>query len=233
MINASLAPTLHAKRIGVVEDNPLTLQRMVTLIEQNPAWRVAFAVTTLAEAHAALAGQVPDALLVDLGLPDGNGLDLIRHVAAQGWPCETLVISVFGEDDKVFECVEAGASGYLVKGQGDAYLSDHLHELFAGGSPVSPRIAKRLLAAVRRGQGQGGAPAPDAALAEPAKPDELTAKEFDILTQLGLGYTYQELAERMEVSINTVRFHIKSIYSKLNVNNRRAAVKRAAELGLI
>ena len=118
MQDAATPATLSRGRIGLVEDNPLTLQRMVNLIGQNPQWTLVFAVSTLHQAYDELALSVPDALLVDLGLPDGNGLDLIRHVAQQGWPCQTLVISVFGEDDKVFECIEAGASGYLIKGQG-------------------------------------------------------------------------------------------------------------------
>jgi DNA-binding NarL/FixJ family response regulator len=225
-------PAANIKRIALVEDNPQTLQRMAALIAQHADWKLAFAASTLAQTYAELDQQVPDALLIDLGLPDGNGLDLIHHVAQRQWSCQTLVISVFGEDDKVFECIQAGASGYLIKGQGDAFLIDHLHDLFAGGSPISPRIARRLLSAVRQGVPQApvsAAPVP----AVPTKPDELTPKEFSILTQLGLGYTYNEVSESLDMSVNTVRFHIKSIYSKLYVNSRSQAVYEASKRGWI
>lgn len=223
------APVPAARQIAVVEDNPQTLQRMAALISRQPHWTMAFTASTLHQAFAELDRQVPHALLIDLGLPDGNGLDLIRHVAQQGWACQTLVISVFGDDDKVFECIQAGASGYLIKGQGDALLVEHLQDLFDGGSPVSPRIARRLLAAVRQGVPQAAAALPSA----PQKPDELTPKEFDILTQLGLGYTYNEVAESLDMSVNTVRFHIKSIYSKLYVTSRSQAVYEASKRGWI
>ncbi len=229
MRQAAQTPGTDVKRIGLVEDNPETLQRMAALISQHPQWTLSFSTSTLAQAYAALHREVPDALLIDLGLPDGNGLDLIHHVAQRGLPCQTLVISVFGEDDKVFECIEAGASGYLIKGQGDGFLVNHLHDLFAGGSPVSPRIAKRLLAAVRQGRTPPASPVSE----ELEKPDELTHKEFEILSQLGLGYTYQEVAERLGISVNTVRFHIKSIYSKLYVTSRSQAVYEASKRGWI
>ena len=211
--------------IGLVEDDALTRHRVASLITAEPQWRLAFAVESLQQAYAALAAHPPDVLLVDLGLPDGNGLDLIRFVMQSGLPCQTLVISVFGEDDKVFECIEAGASGYLIKGQGDADQAAHLHDLFAGGSPVSPRIARRLLAAVRQSRTADITPAAS------SPPNDLTPKEFETLTMLSLGYSYAEVADKLDVSVNTVRFHIKSIYSKLYVSSRSQAVYEASKRG--
>ncbi|MFZ4552550.1 MAG: response regulator [Aquabacterium sp.] len=210
--------------IGLVEDDALTRNRVVNLIAAEPQWQLAFAVESLQQAYSALAEAPPDVLLVDLGLPDGNGLDLIRYVMQRELPCQTLVISVFGEDDKVFDCIEAGASGYLIKGQGDADLAAHLRDLFAGGSPVSPRIARRLLTAVR--QARPTPPEPD-----PSPPADLTAKEFETLSLLSLGYSYAEVANKLDVSVNTVRFHIKSIYSKLYVSSRFQAVQEASKRG--
>lgn len=215
-------------------------QRLASLIEGDSNFRLAFTSESLHQAYAALEREVPDALLVDLGMPDGCGLDLIRYVAQRGLSCQTLVISVFGEDDRVFECIEAGASGYLIKGQGDADLAEHLRDLFSGGSPVSPRIARRLLTAVRQARTAGGQAQKQEQGHEvvegaelPGKPDELTQKEFETLSMLSLGYSYQDAAKRMDVSINTVRFHVKSIYSKLYVSSRSQAVYEASRRGWV
>lgn len=221
--------------IGLVEDDARTQERFVATIAQVPDWRLAFATDSLMLAYRALERQVPDALLVDLGLPDGSGLSLIRHVAAR-WPqCQTLVISVFGDDQKVFDCIEAGASGYIIKGQGDDELAAHLSNLFTGGSPVSPRIARRLLQAVRQQQEKTVQPPQSVQSAQSAHscPTELTVKEHEILSLLGLGYSYNEVAEQMGVSVNTVRFHIKGIYGKLYVSSRAEAVYEASKRGWI
>jgi DNA-binding NarL/FixJ family response regulator len=212
----------------LVEDDARTRQRFITSIAQVPQWRLAFAADGLAAARRALVQDVPDALLVDLGLPDGSGLELIEAVVRQSPQCHILVISVFGDDDKVFQCIEAGASGYIIKGQGDDELAAHLEELFTGGSPVSPRIARRLWQAVRQ-QRMGT----DTPVATPSKPAELTAQEHHILSLLALGYTYNEVAEQSHISVNTVRFHIKGIYSKLYVSSRAEAVYAASRRGWI
>lgn len=177
--------------IGLVEDDARTRQRFIHSIAQVPQWRLAFAADGLVAARLALAQGVPDALLVDLGLPDGSGLELIETVAQQSPQCHILVISVFGDDDKVFRCIEAGASGYIIKGQGDDELAAHLEDLFTGGSPVSPRIARRLLQAVR--QQRIGSEAP---VAITSKPAELTLQIEEARARV-LGKSFDLLAKQL------------------------------------
>lgn len=212
--------------VGLVEDDGRTRERFIRTLQAMPGWHVLFASATLGGARQSLALTAPDVLLVDLGLPDGDGHCLIAEVAQAHPTCQTLVISVFGDDEKVFRSIEAGAAGYIVKGQGDDELADHLCELLAGGSPVSPRIARRLLQSVRlhRAEQPGKTP-------QEAVDSDLTHKEHEVLSMLALGYSYQEVADRMAVSVNTVRFHIKSIYSKLYVSSRGEAVYEAGRRG--
>ena len=215
-------------QVGLVEDEPRTRERCARVIEAHPSLHLAFAEASVQGAMRALQSHTPQVLLVDLGLPDGHGLDLIHHVGRVHPACQTLVISVFGDDDKVFQCITAGASGYLIKGQGDEDLALHLQDLLEGGSPVSPRIARRLLQAVRQHAPARGQ------VASPEPPSEaLTAREQDILQQLVLGYTYQEVADALGVSVNTVRFHITGIYSKMAVRSRGEAVYEAARRGWV
>ncbi len=214
------------RTVALVEDDERTRERFIRTLQAMPGWHVLFAAATLDGVRRSLARAAPDVLLVDLGLPDGDGHSLIAEVAHAHPTCQTLVISVFGDDEKVFRCIEAGAAGYIVKGQGDDELAHHLRDLLAGGSPVSPRIARRLLQSVRlhRG-GQPGKTQSDVI------DSNLTLKEHEVLSMLALGYSYQEVADRMTVSVNTVRFHVKSIYSKLYVSSRGEAVYEAGRRG--
>lgn len=210
--------------VGVVEDDPQVRDQLVRSLATSPRWRLAFAAGSLHEAEQALsaAGGAPAVLLVDLGLPDGSGIALIATVRRR-WPaCECLVVSVFGDEDRVIRSLEAGASGYLLKGQGDEEIAEHLGYLLEGGSPMSPAIARHLLRRIAR------QPQPSEAGAETPSP-----RELQVLQQLALGEPYEEVARQLGLSVNTVRFHVKALYAKLGVNSRQLAVNAGRRLGWI
>ncbi|MBR7783563.1 response regulator transcription factor [Undibacterium luofuense] len=218
-------------KIGIVEDNPRTLNRFSKAISEHTGWHCAFACSRLADAMQLIHEHSIDVLLLDLGLPDGAGIDLIPFTLRRQPACQILIISVFGDEENVIRCVEAGASGYLLKGQGDDDLAEHLQDLLNGGSPMSPQIARRVLKQLR----QYASPAPvsgNGGVTESALND-LTSKELEILKDLAIGHTYSEVAANLHISLNTVRHHVKSIYSKLYVNSRTQAINTAARLGLL
>lgn len=219
--------------VGLLEDDVRVRRRFEEAITRMPGWSLAFSVGYVADALAQLRELAPDVLLVDLGLPDGSGLDVIRHAVTVSPRCQVLVISVFGDDDKVFQCIAAGAAGYLLKGVTEDELVVHLQDLQAGGSPMSPKIARRVLNEFR-----GSINRPPVALPQPSDErdlldPELTPKEHEILTALALGHSYGEVAESLGISLNTVRHHIKNIYSKLYVHSRYEAVLEANRRGLL
>lgn len=219
---------MTALNVGLLEDEPRTRQRFEEVIASMPGWRLQFAVGSVAQARERLSSGVPDILLVDLGLPDGSGLEIISLAARLSPQCQILVISVFGDDDKIFQSITAGATGYLLKGVTEDELVSHLQDLQAGGAPMSPKIARRVLKEFR---GQLTLTPPPSQCTDPQP--ELTGKESEILTALALGHSYGEVAESLGISLNTVRHHIKNIYSKLFVHSRHEAVREASRLGLI
>lgn len=223
---------MHRPIVGLLEDDPRVRNRIAAVLDRMSAWQLAFSVGSVAEAMTALNERVPDYLLVDLGLPDGSGLDIIRYAVGRYRHCQVLVISVFGDDDKIFRSIEAGAAGYLLKGVTDDELLVHLQNLQAGGSPMSPKIARRVLNQFR-GRLLQPDPADDQEIAQELQAIALTNKEQEILTSLTLGHSYGEVADTLGISLNTVRHHIKNIYSKLSVHSRHEAIREAGRLGLI
>lgn len=183
---------------------------------------------TLRAARRALEGMTPDLIVSDIRLPDGLAIDLLATVREQFPRVEILVISVLGDEGTIVAAIAAGASGYLLK---DA-LPEDIHatalEVLAGGSPISSSIARFI---VRRVQG-GGQASPKDASANADAP-KLTPRELDILWGIAKGFTYNEIAERLGISHQTVPTHIKSIYRKLQVGTRGAAVFEAIHFGLI
>ncbi|HEX2010031.1 MAG TPA: response regulator transcription factor [Roseateles sp.] len=169
----------------------------------------------------------PDVLLVDLDLPGGSGIELIRHAAQTRPSCDVMVISVFGDEQHVLSSIEAGATGYLLKDSLALDLAGQLRTLRSGGSPISPVIARRLL--LRLAPGAGGAQQ------TPPLEDEsavaLSEQESRVLHLAAKGFTFDEIAQFMQVSPHTVMTYVKRIYRKLQVRSKVEAIYEARRLG--
>ncbi|SOZ39448.1 response regulator [Cupriavidus neocaledonicus] len=216
-------------RVLIVEDDPPALRRLVQAVDLHAAdAAVAGCASTVAEALAWLAQHEPDVLLCDLGLPDGSGIDVIRNARVRYPACDCMVVTVFGDDQHVLASIEAGAIGYLLKDETTDRIAASIGELRAGGSPMSPLIARQVVNRLR------GAP-PEAAARDAAAPGAvvLSVRENEILDLISRGYTYAETARYLGLSVHTVQSHIKNIYGKLAVRSRGEAVFEAAKLGLL
>lgn len=208
----------------VVEDEPEFLAQYCEAITREPDFSLVGAVTTLDAAMALIEKAVPDMLVVDLGLPDGNGADLIRSAARKRPDCDALVVTVFGDDQHVIGAIEAGATGYILKDSPPGELIRCLRQLRDGGSPISPSIARRLLARMR-------APADKPAAAQANSP--LTEREAEILRLIAKGLSFADVGGVLLISPHTVVAHVKKIYRKLSVHSRGEAVFEATQLGLL
>lgn len=212
--------------ILIVEDKPEFLSEFSRMVSTAPDLHLAGTATTLAGGLALLDGEPADVLLVDLGLPDGSGLELIRELARRPlWRerCEVMVVSVFADEAHVMAAIVAGASGYLVKDSTPTSFVQQIRELHAGGSPISPVIARKLL----------GRLAPHSAAPDADNAVILAESERKVLSYAARGYTYDEVAELMGVTRHTVLSYVKRCYQKLQVHSKTEALYEARRLGLV
>lgn len=179
------------------------------------------------DAVAALATQPFDLALVDLGLPDGSGVDLVRLLQDRQPGTLAVVVSIYDDDDHLFPALQAGAFGYLLKEQPREQLVAQLLRITHGEPPLSPPIARRVLGHF------AGAPGRRAALARELDEVRLTERETEMLQRAAKGYTLAEIAQQLGVTRNTVAAHIKNVYRKLNVTSRAEAALEAARRGLV
>ena len=217
------AETAAMTRVALVEDDREARERLVESIRQQGSLQLAAVYTTGAEALAGLEADAPDVLLVDLGLPDFSGLNVVRFASGRYPECDILVISIFGDEANVLAALEAGARGYLLKGSLQHDIAFDIRDLRNGGSPLSPVIARQVLKRLRP------------AAAERKADDEtlLTARETEILNAISRGFSYAETAQLLGVSVGTVHTFLKRIYRKLAVHSKTEAVFEANRLGLI
>jgi DNA-binding NarL/FixJ family response regulator len=217
----------------IVEDTPEFMRRFSDAVLADPGLALAGVVGTGRAAIAMLDAQPPDVMLVDLGLPDIDGVEVIRHAARHHPQCDVLVVTMFGDDQHVVDSIEAGATGYLLKDAGAGPIAASIHELRAGGSPISPSIARRVLARFRI----SAAPTPPAPSLQPAPkdatPSPLTERETEILRLAAKGLSFETIGELTEISPHTVVAHVKKIYRKLAVHSRGEAVYEASQMGLL
>jgi DNA-binding NarL/FixJ family response regulator len=215
---------MHTIDVMVVEDEPATRAHLVAAAGSHARLRVSAQAGTLAHARAALERRRPHVLLVDLDLPDGSALALIRDVCARDPQVDVMVVSVFGDERSVIAAIEAGAGGYLLKDGDWDDLADSILRLVDGQAPISPAIAAHLVRRLRPARSSAQDLAPGCAL---------TARELEVLELVSKGLTYDEIGRALELRYNTVASYTKTIYRKLAVQSRGEAVFEARQLGLL
>jgi DNA-binding NarL/FixJ family response regulator len=211
----------------IVEDDAPTRERLAEAVETQAELRVVAACSSLAEGVALVRAHKPEVLLLDLGLPDGSGLDLIRLVSRERLSTEVMVVTVFGDEAHVVAAISAGATGYLLKDGDASYIGNSIMQLLAGGSPISAAIARYILHRLQ------SAPSPGSETTAESGAVRLTPRETEVLQLVAKGFSFTEIADMLGMSIHTVISHVKHIYSKLSVGSRGEAVFEAVQLGLI
>lgn len=218
-----------ATSVLIVEDEPEFQRRFTNAVLLDRGLALAGTAGSARAAIAMVDAARPDVILLDLGLPDLDGVEVIRHAMRQPYPCDVLVVSMFDDDQHVLDSIEAGAAGYLLKDALPESIVSSIRELRSGGSPISPGIARRILARFRLALGPArGTPAG-------ARPNgsPLTERETELLRLTAKGLSFDTISELMGISPHTVVAHVRKIYRKLAVHSRGEAVYEATQLGLL
>lgn len=220
------AQTEDATRIYLIEDDPGILHFVQHAILARPQWTLAGLSTSRqhAQQHALASGA--DVFLVDLGLPDGRGEELLRWLSEELPDAELLVFTVFGDESRLVAALQAGATGYVLKGCTTDELIQAIEQIRGGGAPISPLLARMLLRQFRVTQ---DAPSVVQVLHEVV----LSERETEVLRLVAQGYVNKEIAARLAISPATVGSHIKNLYRKLAVHSRVQVVRAAQERGLL
>lgn len=220
-------------KVLVVEDEPGFSQRFCDAIAAEADLSLCGATRTVAGARALLDTLAPDVVLVDLGLPDGDGVDVIRHAMTGDANRDVMVVTMFSDDGHLIESIRAGATGYLLKDALPKDIASSIMEVHAGGSPINPAIARRVLQSFRKAP----AAAPPSEVIAPIettdRPSPLSERETEILRLVAKGLNFKEVASVLAISPHTVITHVKRIYQKLAVHSRGEAVYEASEMGLL
>lgn len=206
--------------VVLVEDNPLHAQRYRENLALDPLLRPAGEFRCVKDAIAGIERLAPDVALVDLGLPDGSGLEVVRHVRERLPGTAVMVVSIFGDERSLVDAIEAGATGYLLKDSKATDFNQSIHALRAGESPISPSLAKHLLRRL--------VPAATAVVDSP-----LSKRETTILEAIAQGRAIVEIGLELHISPLTVKTHVQNIYRKLEARSRQHAVYLAQQRGLL
>jgi len=214
-------------RILVVDDDDAFRESVCSAIARDAGMVLAAQVNSVAAAREAILHGNFDVALIDLGLPDGNGIDLILQISRTLPEVDIMVVTVFGDEAHVLASIEAGATGYLLKRSLNDKIGATVRELRAGGSPISPVIARQLLHRFKRATPESPQPA--------AVVDDggLSEREREVLLFIAKGFTVGEIANMLHLSAHTVATHVKHIYRKLAVHSRTEAVFEAGRMGLL
>lgn len=213
-------------RIYLIEDDRHILRFVEQTLELRSDWRLVGYSPTFCHAQVMALTSAADVFLVDLGLPDGRGEDILRLLAHQRPRAELLVFTVFGDESRLLSALQMGATGYVLKGCSPQELVDAIEDIQNGGAPISPLLARMLLKKFRPPAGTVGGN-------EISEAPALSERETDVLKLVAQGYVNKEIAQRLGIGTATVNTHIKNLYRKLSARTRVQAVKAAQQRGLI
>ena len=209
-------------RIAIVEDDVATRDALVMLINGETNTRCVCAFGSVEAALASRQRADVDVILLDINLPGMSGAEGIV-LLREHWPAaRVLMLTVFPDEEKVFQSIRNGAIGYMLKKTPARQLLAAIHDAANGGAPISPEIARKLVDMVRHQNGRATPP-----------PTVLTRQELRLLQLLADGFGYDSAGRQMGISVNTVRTYVRAIYEKLHVSTKAAAVGRAMRAGLI
>lgn len=206
-------------KIAIVEDNNSLRKSLTHLFDNTPGMQCVVSLSDLLNVVSEFRKDQPDIVLMDIGLPNISGIEGVRTVRENFDNIQVLMFTVFDDDEKIFEAIEAGASGYLLKKSSPEEITDAILSLYQGGAPMSASIARKVIQSFQR------TPATN------KDTYQLTTRENEILYSLVDGLSYKKLAEKYFISISTVRTHIRHIYEKLHVNSKAQAVAKALKKG--
>ncbi len=208
-------------KTAIVEDMRDIREGLSTLINFTDGFSCTGSYRSMEEAIPRIRGAVPDVLLSDIGLPGMSGIEGIRILKEQYPQMTVLMLTVYDDDDRIFDAICAGASGYLLKRTPPAKLLENIREAVSGGAPMSPEVAMRVIRLFRE-------------VRPPEKVDyDLTPHETRLLKLLVEGHNYTTAAEELKVSYNTIKFHMRHIYEKLQVHSKSEAVAKAMKNRLV
>jgi DNA-binding NarL/FixJ family response regulator len=216
-----LMPENQPITVAIVEDDRATRQGLSFLINGTPSYRCVGAYSSVEEAQRLIGAEKPDVLLLDIHLPGMTGSEGVRLLKDRCPNTQFLMLSVYEEEDKVFESICNGACGYLLKRTPPAKLLEAIEQAHRGGSPMSPEIARKVVNLFQK-------------TGPPEKIEQnLTPQEVRMLRLLAEGYSYQAVADQLDITINTVRHYIRSIYEKLHAHSKSEAVSKALRSRII
>jgi DNA-binding NarL/FixJ family response regulator len=208
-------------RIGIVEDQKQTREGLAALVGGTPGFAVTGAWGSVEEALPALDASQPDVLLLDIQLPGVSGIDGVRLFKERHPALQVLMLTVYADNEHVFEAICAGACGYLLKDTPPGRLLEALREVQGGGAPMSPEIARQVVEMFHR-------------IVPPRRADQgLSSRETEVLRLFADGHSYKTAAQALGLAEDTVRFHVRHIYEKLHVHSKSEAVLKAFRSGLL
>jgi DNA-binding NarL/FixJ family response regulator len=208
-------------KVAIVEDRRDIREGLAALIQGTEGYQCKGSFRSMEEALEALDRDLPDVALMDIGLPGMSGIEGIRILKERHPSLLLIMLTVYNDDERIFDALCAGACGYLLKNTPPVRLLASLEEAVAGGSPMSPEIARRVVTLFRE-------------IRPPEKAGyELTPHEMRLLKLLVEGHNYKTAAKELAVSVNTISFHMRRIYDKLQVHSKSEAVSKALRHGLV